>query len=88
MHGIRKNRNVSNKKGQRINVTELSQDPIHIHQYIDSIKLGQVTHYCGVQERNHTKKRGKEADKMIPPELKYERDPESMFRPCLIVDGK
>ncbi len=73
-----------NKKGLEVHVTELSQDPEFKHPFKDSVRLGRVTHFCGVQQRNHTKKRGKEPDKMIPPDLK--RQPGGATKPSLITN--
>lgn len=74
-----------NKKGVLVAVTEVSQDPEHKHFYNDSVRLGKVTHFCNVQGRNHNKRRGKEPDKMIPSELKYDISG-STFQPHLILN--
>jgi hypothetical protein len=66
--------NYINRKGQLVNVTELNQDERYKHPYTDSIRLGLVTHFCGVQKRNHTKRRGREPCKMMPSEMRYQHD--------------
>ena len=60
-----------NKKGELVAVTEVNQDPEYQHPNKDAIKLGRVTHFCGVQQCNHGKHK-KEPDKMIPPELEWD----------------
>lgn len=73
-----------NKKGEKISVTEVNINPNYKHPYKDNIKLGQVTHYCYVVERNHTKKRGKEPSKMKPFELLHTTT--EIFSPSLIIN--
>lgn len=76
-----------NKNGDVVDVTEVNTDPEYKHPYNDSIRLGRVTHYCGVQKRNHTKKLGRcdeIINKMIPKELEYERG--KVLDPCLILN--
>lgn len=63
-----------NKKGELVAVTEVNMDPNYKHWYNDSIRLGRVTHFCGVQKRNHNKRRGREPDKMISDEMIYDSD--------------
>jgi len=78
--------NYINKKGELVNVTEVNMNEQHKHPYADSIKLELVTHFCGVQQRNHTKRRGREPDKMIPSELIYKRNEKSIFLPSEIIN--
>jgi len=73
-----------NRRGEVCDVTEISQDPDHVHAYGDSIKLGRVTHFIGVQRRNHTKRRGREPDKMTSVHLNYERS--GVGQPSLILN--
>ena len=43
------------KSGEEIDVTEVNQNPEHIPTFNDSVRLGRVTHFCGVKARNHNK---------------------------------
>jgi len=74
-----------NKKGELVAVTELNQDPEHQHPHKDAIRLGRVTHFCGVQQRNHGKHK-KEPDKMIPPTLLWDHTALSVTKPRCILN--
>ena len=54
-----------NKAGEEILVTEIGQDPNYKGTYPDSIYLGRITHFCGVQRRRHTKARANQASEYM-----------------------
>ena len=73
-----------NKKGEQIIATELNQDSNFKHQYKDSVRLGQVTHFIQVLCRNGTKRVRKEYDKMLPNNLEYKHNHD--FQPNEIIN--
>ena len=80
------------KGGVIVDVTTLSRDPEYTPPYEDSIRLGRVTHFGGVQRLNgsrrpHTsRRRGEDWTPYKPNELKYVFDGGSFLSGCRIVE--
>lgn len=72
-----------NKQNEVVSVTEINQDPEYEHSWSDSVRIGRVTHFMGVQKRNHTKKLGKEEDKMYSKDMIYKN---TIMEPSLILN--
>lgn len=63
------------RKGKLVAVTQIDQNSDFVPRYKDSVRVGLLTHFCGVQRRNGTKRRRREPDAMIRDEMGYERTP-------------
>ncbi len=74
-----------NKKNKLVCITNVNQDPKFKHSYKDSVYQGELTHYCGVRQRNHTKKRGKEASHYMYSTIEYDKSA-SCFKPHKIIN--
>jgi hypothetical protein len=76
--------NYLNIRGQLVNVTEFSQNPNHKPDFPNYRSLSQLTHFCGVQKRNHTKARSTQASiYMCPQEMTYDHSGKCS-EPCKI----